>query len=229
MAMISDNILRLQDHIARICQKLKRRPEEITIVGITKYSESEDILKAIACGINHIGESKVQQALKKYPSLTGVTKHMVGHLQRNKVKDAVLLFDVIQSVDSYRLAQEINDQCAKINRPIKIFVQVNTAGEAQKFGISPSEIDILLKQIGEFKNIEVVGLMAMAPLTDDTVIVRDCFKKLKDLYQDVSARFACAPNIHMKFLSMGMSDDYAIALEEGANMLRIGREIFLDR
>lgn len=227
MAMISDNILRLKDNIAHICQKLNRRLEDITIVGITKYSDIKEIQQSLACGLNHIGESKVQQAVEKYPHLVGATKHMVGHLQTNKVKAAVEIFDVIQSVDSYRLAQAINEQCVKQRRQMQIFIQVNTAQEKQKFGCSSDEVFDLLKQISEFENIHVAGLMTIAPLTEDAPIVRDCFKKLRDLYQHVHEDFAHFKNIQMKFLSMGMSDDYAIALEEGANMLRIGRDIFL--
>lgn len=226
MAMISDNISRLKNNIARICQRIGRDPEEIVIVGITKYSDLCDIQESLASGLTHIGESKIQQALKKYPLLTAVTKHMVGHLQTNKVKTAVELFDLIQSVDSYRLAKAIDEQCAKQGLKRQILVQVNTAQEEQKFGCRPAEARDLLKQISELKNICVKGLMTIAPLTEDQGVIRDCFKKLHDLYQQAREDLAHFENIEMKFLSMGMSDDYPLALEEGANMLRIGRDIF---
>ncbi|MCX5681619.1 MAG: YggS family pyridoxal phosphate-dependent enzyme, partial [Candidatus Omnitrophica bacterium] len=170
----------------------------------------------------HVGESKVRQALIKYPQLTGVVKHMIGHLQTNKVKSALEVFDIIQSVDSYRLAQELDRQCSNLDRRIQILVQVNTAGEEQKFGSAPHETRDLLRQISDFKTMDVLGLMAMGPLTENKQEIRDCFKKTKDLYQEMSKDFIGIPNISMKFLSMGMSDDYEIALEEGANMLRIG-------
>jgi len=226
MAMISDNILRLKAHIAEICQTINRRPDEIIVVGITKYSEIEEIQQSLACGLDHIGESKVQQALKKYPQIVGATKHMVGHLQTNKVKAAVELFDMIESVDSYHLAQEIDTQCMKINRQMQILLQVNTSGELQKYGCAPSELFDLLKKISELKNLRVMGLMTMAPLIEDVFVVRDCFKKAKDLYEQARKSLAQGSSIEMKFLSMGMSDDYPIALEEGANMVRIGRAIF---
>lgn len=227
--MISDNMLRLKDHIARICQKLNRRPQEITVVGITKYSGIEDIQKALACGLTHIGESRVQQALKHYPLLSNVTKHMVGHLQTNKVKDAVLLFDMIQSVDSLRLAQEIDRQCALLNCRKDILVQVNTSGEEQKYGIAPDRAMDLLQAISALERVDVKGLMTIGPLTDDKKRIAGCFQQLRELFARAESRFAQVSNIEMKFLSMGMSDDYPVALEEGANMLRIGRDIFLDR
>jgi len=227
MAMISGNILRLKDNIAHICQKTNRKLEDIVIVGITKYSGLKDIQESLKCGLTHIGESKVQQAFEKYPHLANVTKHMVGHLQTNKVKTAVELFDVIQSVDSYRLAKAIDEQCVKQGRQMQILVQVNTAQEKQKFGCSSGDTFDLLKQVSELKNVRVIGLMTIAPLTEKHLVVRDCFKKLKDLHWQAQENFAQAQNVQMKFLSMGMSDDYAIALEEGANMLRIGRDIFL--
>ena len=226
--MISGNIFRLKNHIAEICQKINRRPEDITIVGITKYSDIETIREALACGLVHIGESKVQQALGKYPQLSGATKHMVGHLQTNKVKAAVDLFDIIQSVDSLHLAKAIEAQCLKAHRTMQVLVQVNTSGEGQKFGCPMLEADDLLKRVGDLKQIQVAGLMTIAPLTDDVYVVRDCFKKLKDLYDQATERFTHSTTVKMKFLSMGMSDDYPIALEEGANMLRIGRSIFVN-
>jgi len=227
--MISDNILRLKNNIAYICQKINRNPEDIIVVGITKYSGLEDIQESLASGLAHIGESKVQQALEKYPRLTTVTKHMVGHLQTNKAKAAVELFDVIQSVDSYRLAKVIDEQCLIQGRQRQIFIQVNTAQEKQKFGCAPAEVFELLKQVGELRNIRVTGLMTIAPLTEDQAAVRDCFKKLRDFYQQAREDLKSFQNIEMKFLSMGMSDDYPLALEEGANMLRVGRDIFVNK
>jgi len=227
MAMISDNILRLKSHIAQICQKIGRNPQDITIVGITKYSTVQETHEAVSAGITHIGESKVQQALLKYPALQGVTRHMVGHLQTNKAKSALEVFDIIQSVDSYRLAQELDRHSQALNRRTQIFIQVNMAGEEQKFGVAPQGVFDLLTQITELKSINVIGLMAMGPLTEDRDAIRDCFKKTKELYQEIAQRFARATNIKMKFLSMGMSDDYDIAIEEGANMVRIGSAIFM--
>jgi hypothetical protein len=228
MAMISDNIARLKTHIAQICQKAGRNPNDITIVGITKYSIADEIKEALSAGIQHIGENKVQQAAEKYPALANVVKHMVGHLQTNKVKNALELFDIIQSVDSFRLAEEIDRQCLRADRRAQILVQVNAASEEQKFGAALQDVNELFKRITDLKAVDVLGLMAMGPLTEDRTAVRDCFKKTKDLYRETSGRFFGFPNIQMEFLSMGMSDDYDIALEEGANMLRLGRIIFTD-
>lgn len=226
MAMISENILKLKNHIAAICREAGRDPKDITIVGITKYSTVDQIREAVAAGIANIGENKVQQGVVKFQGLFGVTKHMVGHLQTNKAKAALETFDVIQSVDSLKLAQELERQCAKLGRRAEVLVQVNTAGEEQKSGIAPENLLDLLEQMSALKFIDVSGLMTIGPLTDDRKAIRMCFWKTKKFYDEVGKRFKGVANIKMKTLSMGMSDDYDIAIEEGANMVRIGRSIF---
>lgn len=224
--MISENISRLKNHIAAICRETGRDPKDITIVGITKYSTADQIREAMAAGITNIGENKVQQAAVKFQGLSGVLRHMVGHLQTNKVKAALETFDVIQSVDSLKLAQEIERQCRKLGCRVEVLVQVNTAGEEQKSGIAPENLLDLLEQMSALKSVEVVGLMAIGPLTNDRKAIRLCFWKTKKFYDEVAKRFKGVANIKMKYLSMGMSDDYDIAIEEGANMIRIGRSIF---
>ncbi len=243
MTTIKENIFRVRAEIARICQKVRRDPREITLVAVTKFAPLEAIQEAIDCGITDIAENKVQEGLKKYPSLKSsdpqrpCKRHLIGHLQTNKVKDALKIFDLIQSMDSLKLAQEIDQQALyhygagqaqKLNRRIEILVQVNISGEEQKFGLGKSEARDLVGKILELENIHILGLMTMAPLTDDQKIMRECFKGLRELKDEVIRDFKGNPNMDMKFLSMGMSGDYSIALEEGANMIRIGRAIFQD-
>ena len=227
--MVKDNISRLKSDISLICQRLGRDSKEITIVCVTKFATVSMIEEALKSGMSHIGENKVQEALKKYSNWVAsakITRHMVGHLQTNKVKDALKIFDVIQSVDSFHLAKEIEKAAAKLNRRIDILIQVNTAKEAQKFGASQDEALPLIREVLKFEHLHVLGLMAVAPLTDKSDIVRNCFRRLRQLRDKAINEFSGQKNIKMKFLSMGMSSDYKIALEEGSNMVRIGSAIF---
>lgn len=230
MTMIRENILRVQDNISIVCKRLGRNPKEIILVGVTKYSLSDSIQEALDSGLCHIGENKVQDALTKYQNLQlnqqTVMRHMIGHLQTNKVKQALEIFDVIQSVDSLRLAQAIEKQCQRLNRTIDVFIQVKTSGEDRKFGVLPEDTFSLLKQLSDCPCLRVCGLMTLALWSHDKRLVRDCFKKLKYLYDRIKDQFSHYPNIQMRFLSMGMTDDYVTAIEEGANMVRIGRAIF---
>lgn len=228
--MIRDNILRLKDNISLICKRLGRNSDEITLLAVTKYVSVEEVKEALDAGIVDVGENKVQEGCVKYKapeiSVFEITKHMIGHLQTNKVKLALEAFDIIQSVDSFRIAQEIEKNLAKLNKKTRILVQVNTSGEEQKFGIPESDAILLIEKISNLKNIEIQGLMTMAPWTDNKDIVRDCFKRLNNLKREVSRKFCDTSSVQMKFLSMGMSHDYEIALEEGSNMVRIGQAIF---
>jgi len=227
--MISSNLRRVREEIEAICRRIGRNAEEVTLIGVTKYAEAERIQEAIQAGLKHVGENKVQEAKRKFPLLEQlhmpVTRHMIGHLQTNKVKQALEVFDMIQSVDSLHLAQAISKQAEKSNRTADILVQVNTSGEEQKFGMAPSSVDKLLEDAFYLRNIRILGLMTMAPLTQDTGMIRRCFRDLKVLSDTMDKKWI-GSSITMKHLSMGMSDDYPIALEEGANMLRIGRAIF---
>ena len=232
MTTIQQNISRIHEDISKVCQKAGRDPKDITLIAVTKFAPVEAIQEAVDCGITDIAENKVQEGLKKYPALKasqskGILKrHLIGHLQTNKVKDALKIFDLIQSVDSLKLAQEIEKQTQKLNRSADILVQVNISGEEQKFGADQSESLRLIEEILQLKNIQIQGLMTMAPFTEDQKIIRDCFRGLRELKNQVNEKFQGHPNLQMKFLSMGMSGDYAIALEEGSNMLRIGSAIF---
>ena len=151
---------------------------------------------------------------------------MIGHLQTNKVADALKIFDVIQSVDSLKLAQTIDKNAQKLDKKIDTLIQVNASGEKQKFGIAETETLTLMSGMAQLKNLNVLGLMTVGPLTDEAEIIRNCFRKLRELRDRVAREFSGVSNISMKFLSMGMSADYRIAIEEGANMVRIGSAIF---
>ena len=230
MAMIKDNVARIRGQIASICQRIGRNPDEITLVAATKYADAAQIKEAIEAGITDIGENKVQEAQEKFSRLgeAGGRRHMIGHLQTNKVKLALQLFDIIQSVDSLKLAQEIDSQAAKLKAQVKIFIEVNTSGEEQKFGVEPKNTIALIKAIGELSRIEVCGLMTMAPFVEDSQIIRRCFSTLRQMRDQVNEAFGSHPWVKMDFLSMGMSEDFEIAIEEGSNMVRIGRAIFVE-
>lgn len=228
--MIQDNISRIRSQIEAVCQRIGRDLGEITFIGVTKFADIPQIKEAIQFGLTHIGENKVQEALRKFPALEDsavkVTRHMIGHLQTNKVKHALEIFDLIQSVDSFKLAAAIEKQAEILNKNSDILVQVNTAGEDQKFGAEPSEAIALIEEIAKLKHIRLLGLMTIAPYEVDEKITRKCFRDLRFLRDQINERFSFADNIEMKYLSMGMTADYAIALEEGSNMVRVGRAIF---
>lgn len=233
--MIKDNIARLKDDISLICQRLGRNPAEVKLVCVSKTASAEMIFQALQCGITDIGENRVQDAEQKFLKLAGLLKksaknydikyHMVGHLQTNKVKSALKFFDLIQSVDSLRVAQEINKNAEKLKRSAEVLIEVNTSVEESKFGIKPEEALQLTAEIAKLKMVRINGLMTVGEESEDSEVIRKCFKKLSLLKEKIAQEIDL-PNVQMKYLSMGMTSDYRIALEEGSNMLRIGRLIF---
>jgi pyridoxal phosphate enzyme (YggS family) len=237
--MIRENILKIKARIASICARLNRDPDLITIVVVSKERTLEQIKEVITAGITDIGENRVQEALSKYYEITKqrnnettsqrnnettIKWHMVGHLQTNKVKEAVKIFDLIQSVDSLRLAAEIDRQAAKINKIQDILVEVNTSLEATKFGLKPEAVIEFIKEIAQSKNIKIKGLMTIAPIVDNPEKTRPYFKILKELRDNINE--LRTTNYELRTLSMGMTDDFEVAIEEGANMVRLGRAIF---
>ena len=224
--MIQDNIAGILDKITVVCQRIGRDPGEIVLVGVTKFADASQINEAIQSGLRHIGENKVQEAQKKFSLIKDhdfkVTRHMIGHLQTNKVKHAIESFDLIQSVDSLKLATALEVQATRQNKNIDILLQVNTAGEEKKFGCEPSAVIAFVSEIFKLEHVRLRGLMTIAPLVQDKDIVRQCFRDLRILRDQINKKF----QIELKCLSMGMTDDYEIALEEGSNMIRIGRAIF---
>lgn len=199
----------------------------VKLIAVTKNRTLEEIQDAIKAGITDIGESRLQEAKEKLPKLPkNITKHFIGRLQTNKVRDAVRLFDMIQSVDSLKLAQKINEECEKIKKTMPILIQVNTSGEPQKGGVPLSEAVALIQEVSKLKNIQIQGLMTIAIRSDDESEVRACFKKLKQLFSQIKNSNFEFRTSSFEFLSMGMSEDYRIAVDEGANMVRIGRCVF---
>ena len=227
--MISSNLTALNTSINSICAQAGRDPSSVILVGVTKYSDAAAVNEAIAAGLSHIAENRVQSAQEKFPllsSATPVTRHLIGHLQTNKAKDAVQLFDMIQSVDSLKLVDEINKRAGAIGKVQDILVQVDIAREEQKFGLPEEDLDGLLAHLENCPHIRTRGLMCMAPLTEDKAVVRAVFHRLKEQFDRVKKVHAGSSRIIMEHLSMGMSGDYAIAIAEGATMVRIGSLLF---
>jgi pyridoxal phosphate enzyme (YggS family) len=225
---IEENIRSLRENIARIAEKVKRNPEKIEIVAVSKTVEVERIKEALKCGIKIIGENKVQEAEEKFCKISEkFGKHLVGHLQTNKVKKAIGLFDMIQSLDSLKLANEISKRALEGGKVMDVLVEVNTSGEESKFGLKPDEVLDFVKNISELKGIKVKGLMTVGLFTSDIQKARPCFKSLKGIFERIKTENILG--IDMKYLSMGMTSDYEVAIEEGSNMLRIGTAIFGER
>jgi len=217
---IAANIEEVQGCIARTCERSHRLPGEITLVAITKGVDVSAIRVAFGCGIRNFGENRVQEAEDKIAQLSDlkpdVTWHMVGHLQSNKARRAIDLFDIIHSVDSIRLAEVLSRRAEK---PLPVLLEVNVSGEATKGGFSVGEIAVAVNEVKHLPNLKVMGLMTMAPFVADIEEVRPVFRKLRELRDSLG----------LEHLSMGMTDDFEVAIEEGATMLRIGRAIFGER
>ena len=204
---------------------MNRNPEEIKLVTVTKTATTEQIEEAINAGIKIIGENRVQDAKKKYQIITAeVEWHLIGHLQTNKAKYAVEIFNCIHSVDSIKLAQEIDKRSLQFGKIMDVLVEVNVSGEETKYGIKSEEVETFLKEISAFPRIRIRGLMTIAPIVEEKEEVRPYFRKLKELSEKIKSKNI--ENIKMDYLSMGMTEDFEIAIEEGANMVRIGRGIF---
>lgn len=224
-------LVKLNDRIETAAARTGRSGSDIVVIAVTKTHPIETILAAIEQGITHFGENRVQEAEKKIPQLKqqDITWHMVGHLQRNKAKDALRMFHRLHSLDSKRLARRIQRQLEKLEMPsYPAYVQVNTSGEESKYGILPDELSQLLDLVAkECPRIQIEGLMTIAPYVDDETVLRKTFRGLKNLQETTDV---CEyPNVELRDLSMGMTNDYEIAIEEGATHLRIGRAIFGER
>jgi pyridoxal phosphate enzyme (YggS family) len=222
---IRENLERVKDRIAGACLRAGRSPEEITLVAVTKTVEPDRIQEAVDAGVSTVGENRVQEAEAKMAAVSGqVAWHMIGHLQRNKAAKAVAMFDMIQSVDSLRLAREIDRRCAEAGRSMDILVEINTSGEGSKFGIPPAAALDAVGEISDLPNLALRGLMTIGAFTDRESVVRKCFSRLRGLAEE--ARRAGASDVEMHYLSMGMTSDFEPAIEEGSNMVRIGTAIF---
>jgi len=228
--MIKQNLDIVFSRIRSLCVRVGRDPGSVTVVGVTKYSDIAAMNEALAAGLLNIAENRVQSAKEKFPLLvTGgrpVVRHLIGHLQTNKAKDAVELFDLIQSVDSVKLVSEIDKRAAVLGKVQDILLQLDIAREEQKFGLPEEGLDGVLKHADACAHVRVRGLMAMAPLTADREAIRAVFRRLRGHFDRIKKEHAGSGHIIMEHLSMGMSGDHEIAIEEGATMVRIGSAIF---
>jgi len=225
---IANNIINVKQRIADACRKADRAPNEVTLIAVSKSFPAGIIKTAVEHGIDHIGENRVQEAEAKFEQLGKIASwHLVGHLQTNKVKKALQIFDFIHSVDSYHLAEEISKRALQAEKEIECLVEVNTSGEETKFGISPEDTVDLIKKIALLPGIHIKGLMTIGAFLPDAEDVRPCFKMLRETRDEVQR--AGVENVETKYLSMGMTNDFEVAIEEGANMIRVGRAIFGER
>ena len=223
--MILENIEQVQDKIAAACARAGRNPEEVTLIAVSKTKPAGDISEALQSGILDYGENKVQELSEKYDILPkNIRWHMIGHLQRNKVKYLVGKVTLIHSVDSERLAQQIEKEFAKKDQTANVLIEVNMAMEASKFGITAEETEKLVRAIAVYPHIRIQGLMTIAPYTDNPESNRLFFRNMKKLSVDISSKNI--DNVNMDVLSMGMTGDYQVAIEEGATMVRVGTGIF---
>ncbi len=226
--MILENIEKVRQNIEAACKKSGRNPEEITLIAVSKTKPYTDIEEALPSGILDYGENKVQELSEKYDILPkDIRWHMIGHLQRNKVKYLVGKVSLIHSVDSLRLANQIETEFAKKNMIANVLIEVNMAEEESKFGISAGDTLELIKAMSILPHLRIQGLMTIAPYTDNPETNREYFSKMKKLSVDI--REKNIDNVNMNVLSMGMTGDYQVAIEEGATMIRVGTGIFGER
>jgi pyridoxal phosphate enzyme (YggS family) len=218
MTNISERIAEVQHRIEQACSRVGRFPEEVQVVAVTKYVDFESTKQVLDAGCLHIGESRVQQAVPKWKELgqEGIW-HFIGHLQRNKAKDIVGRFEYLHALESLQLATELDKRCANLDSKIKCFIQVNVSGEKTKFGISPVDLNDFARSMANFSHIELAGLMTMAPNTPNREEVRPVFRELRRLQKELQRQHFAVPH-----LSMGMSQDFEIAIEEGATFVRLG-------
>lgn len=226
MEHITQNVQEIRKELDQLAQRMGKRPDEILLVAVTKTRTVEEINAAIDAGITDIGENKVQEILDKYESVKPVRWHLIGHLQSNKVKYIIDKVSLIHSVDSFRLAEEIQRRALQHGIVMDILIQVNAAEEESKFGIHQEETTKLIHDIlANCPNIRICGLMTIAPFEEDPESVRKFFHQLHEIY-DQCSKTLDHPNLKMQYLSMGMSHDFRVAIEEGSNLVRIGTALF---
>jgi len=229
---IENNLIKLRKRIESICKSIDRNPKEIHLIAVSKTFPSEAISSALDFNQLDFGENKVQELVSKQKELADriLNWHLIGHLQTNKVKYIVPFVHLIHSVDSLKLALKIQNEAAKIDKIVKCLVQVNTSGEEQKSGCDIQHALKLVKEISNLENVKIKGMMTIGKLIledadeNERFVIRENFRTLKRLFDE--AKSLCLKNVDMQYLSMGMTSDYQIAIEEGSNMLRIGTAIF---
>ncbi len=226
--MILDNLKEVEERIQKACLLSGRKREDVLLIAVSKTKPVEMIEEVMSAGIVDFGENKPQELKEKYDVLPKNLKfHMIGHLQRNKIKYIIDRAVMIHSIDSYRLAEAVNEEAKKAGRIMPVLIEVNIAGEESKFGLKPEETEDFIRQISGFSNIRVEGLMTIAPFVENAEENRKFFIKLRNLYVDIKSKNI--DNVNMNHLSMGMTGDYEIAIQEGATMVRVGTGIFGER
>ncbi|MBM6828892.1 YggS family pyridoxal phosphate-dependent enzyme [Anaerotignum lactatifermentans] len=228
MQSIKENIRLVEEKVCAAAQRSGRKQEDVLLLAVSKTKPVETIREAVECGLTSLGENKVQEIMEKYePMGPGVHWHLIGHLQTNKVKYIIDKVDMIHSVDSLRLAEEIDKRGAAKDIVMPVLIEVNMADEESKFGVKPEEVETLLRQLSSMSYICVKGLMTVAPFVEDPEENRVYFRKMRELLVDMNAKKI--DNIIMDQLSMGMTGDYEVAIEEGATIVRVGTGIFGER
>jgi len=226
---IETNLQAIREKIARAAERAGRNPAEISLVAVTKTCSPEVIQAAYVAGLRDFGENRLQEAIPKIEALRHLTNlrwHMIGHLQSNKARKCADYFHMIQSVDTFELAQRLSLHGAQTNRPIRILIEVNTSGEATKFGYPTEKLLDEIGRLADLPHLQIAGLMTIGPLTQDERRVRQAFIVLRELFGKIRSRPGLSEEF--KILSMGMTDDFELAIAEGSNMLRIGRGLFGD-
>jgi pyridoxal phosphate enzyme (YggS family) len=215
----------IRENMGKILGEL---PEGVSLVGAAKTRTPQEIMEAVEAGLEIVGENYVQEAERAFQVVGRKVKwHMIGHLQSNKAKKAVGVFDMIETVDSIKLAGAIDKACKKIEKVMLILMEINSGEESQKAGVMPEDAVSLARDMSELNNIRLMGLMTMGPFAGDPEESRPYFQKTKKLFEEI--RKMNLPGVEMKYLSMGMSNSYKVALEEGANIVRIGTKLFGER
>lgn len=225
MSYLKQNIQQIKKRIEAAAERSGRNPEDIYLIAVTKNFSAELIQEAVDNGIVFLGENRVQEAKSKVDLVKGnIEWHLIGHLQRNKVKTAIDIFTMIQSLDSWRLAEEIQKRAQQADKVIDVLVQVNIGSEETKYGVDPDDTEVFIEKVATLPNLKVRGLMAIAPFKENPEDVRAYFRHLREIFQSIKEK--SIENVSMEYLSMGMSNDFEVAIEEGANMVRIGTGIF---
>jgi len=225
---IANNLKTVMGRIASAAKRAGRDPSSVRLIVVTKTVDVESIRQAVAAGASVLGENRVQEAREKIETLGNRARwHLIGHLQTNKAKYAVKLFDLIHSVDNFELAKELDKQAAKIGKVQDVLIEVSIAGETAKAGVAMQEVIVLVREAAKLRNISIKGLMTMPPYSENPEDSRPFFRKLRELAETLTREGI--PGVSMKELSMGMSNDFEVAVEEGATMVRVGTAILGER
>ncbi|MCF8145994.1 MAG: YggS family pyridoxal phosphate-dependent enzyme [Deltaproteobacteria bacterium] len=215
----------IKENVRKILESL---PQGVQLVAAVKTRTPEEVLEAIQAGVTIIGHNYVQEAEAAFPTIGHQAKwHMIGHLQSNKARKAAAIFDMIETVDSFKLARAINQACQSMHTSMPILIEINSGEELQKAGVMPRDAMSVIREIADLENVKIVGLMTMGPFSGDPEDARPYFRKTREIFETI--KNAGIPGVEMKNLSMGMSNSYGVAIEEGANMVRIGTRLFGER